>query len=163
MENGNHQYLSFTLDDEIFALEIDKVREVLDFTTATKVPQTPDFMSGVINLRGSVVPVIDLRIKFGMEQAGRETKTCIIISELCIDNEPTIIGALADSVQEVLEIYPDQIEPPPKIGMSLNEDFIKGIGKCDEKFILLLNIDAMFSAEEILRVQEQSQPVREAS
>ncbi len=107
------QYLTFKLDEEIFALDIGKVREVLDFTTVTKVPQTPDFMRGVINLRGSVVPVVDMRLKFGMSETERTVNTCIIIVEVSLDNETTVLGALSDSVQEVIELEPGQIEPAP--------------------------------------------------
>ena len=92
------QYLTFTLSDEVFALDISKVREVLDFTTVARVPRTPDFMLGVINLRGSVVPVVDMRLKFGMSATERSVNTCIIIVEIEIDGEITILGALVDSV-----------------------------------------------------------------
>ena len=98
------QYLTFTLDEELFALDIAKVREVLDYTSITKVPQTPDFMRGVINLRGSVVPVVDMRSKFNMPVAETTVNTCIIIVEVDIDGEGTVLGAMADSVQEVLEL-----------------------------------------------------------
>src|SRR5512147_552864 len=111
------QYLTFKLDDEVFALDITKVREVLDFTTVTKVPRTPEFMRGVINLRGSVVPVVDLRLKFGMTKT---VNTCVIIVEVKVDDETTILGALADSVQEVMDLGPENIEPAPKIGTRLN-------------------------------------------
>jgi purine-binding chemotaxis protein CheW len=110
------QFLTFRLTDEVFAFEISKVREVLDFPTITKVPSTPGFMRGVINLRGAVVPVVDLRHKFGMPATERTADTCIIITEVIVDSETTILGALADSVQEVLELGPAQIEPPPKMG-----------------------------------------------
>src|SRR5574342_727501 len=98
------QYLTFKLGDEVFALDITKVREVLDFTAITKVPRTPDFMRGVINLRGSVVPVVDLRLKFGMKATEKTVNTCIIITEVTVDSETTVLGALADSVQEVIEL-----------------------------------------------------------
>ena len=147
------QYLTFKLDDEVFALDIGKVREVLDFTSITRVPQTPDFMRGVINLRGSVVPVVDLRLKFGMSMTEKTVNTCIIIVEVSLDNETTILGALADSVQEVIDLEPEQIEPAPKIGTKLKTDFIKGMGKRDSNFIMILNIDKVFSAEEIAMVQ----------
>ena len=103
MENTmeTNQYLTFKLDGEIFALGIDKVREVLDFVSVTKVPQTPAFMRGVINLRGNVVPVVDMRLKFGMEKTEKTVNTCIIIAEITMDGDTTILGALADSVQEV--------------------------------------------------------------
>src|SRR5512139_2167110 len=123
------QFLTFKLDDEVFALDITKVREVLDFTTVTKVPRTPEFMRGVINLRGSVVPVVDLRIKFGMTRTESTMNTCIIITEVTVDNDRMILGALADSVQEVLDLDTDNIAPAPRIGTKLKTEFIKGMGK----------------------------------
>lgn len=151
--NETNQYLTFRLDEEVFALEIGKVREVLDFTTVTKVPRTPDFMRGVINLRGSVVPVVDMRLKFGMERTENTVNTCIIIVEIAMDGETTVLGALADSVQEVLELEPGQIEPAPRIGTRLNTEFIQGMGKRDEQFIILLDIDKVFSSEELAGVK----------
>lgn len=152
-ENNMNQYLTFLLNGEIFGLVISKVREVLDFTSVTRVPQTPDYMCGVINLRGSVVPVIDLNNKFAMEQTEKTVNTCIIIVEIEMDNETVVIGALADSVQEVLDLEPEQIEPPPKIGTKLNPEFIKGMGKRGEEFVILLDIDKVFSADELASVQ----------
>jgi purine-binding chemotaxis protein CheW len=152
------QYLTFKLEDELFALDIGKVREVLDFTTITKVPQTPDYMRGVINLRGSVVPVVDLRLKFGMVMAEKTVNTCVIIVEVELDGEKVVMGAMADAVQEVLDLEPDQIEPPPRIGTKLNTDFIKGMGKHAEQFIIILDIDKVFTANELELVQE-SEPV----
>jgi purine-binding chemotaxis protein CheW len=102
------QHLTFKLDEEVFALDISKVREVLEYTTVTKVPQTPDFMCGVINLRGGVVPVVDLRLKFDMAEAEKTVNTCIIIVEVTLDGESAVLGALVDSVQEVFEFEPDQ-------------------------------------------------------
>ena len=152
-DNENHQYLTFKLDEEVFALGIDKVREVLDYTSVTKVPQTPDFMRGVINLRGSVVPVVDMRLKFAMAKTEQTVNTCIIIVEINLEGETTILGALADSVQEVLDLEPHQIEPAPKIGTKLRTDFIRGMGKRDEQFIIILEIDKVFSSEELAAVQ----------
>ncbi len=147
------QYLTFKLDDEVFGLDISKVREVLDFTTITKVPRTPEFMRGVINLRGSVVPVVDLRLKFGMTKTENTVNTCIIIVEVTVDEETTVLGALADSVQEVLDLEPGHIEPAPKIGTRLNTEFIKGMGKRDNTFIIILDIDKVFSVNELAQVQ----------
>ncbi len=143
------QYLTFKLGDEVFALDITKVREVLDFTTVTKVPRTPEFMRGVINLRGSVVPVVDLRLKFGMTRTESSVNTCIIITEVTVDNDTTVLGALADSVQEVLDLEPGSIAPAPRIGSKLRTDFIKGMGKRDDRFIMILDIDKVFSADEL--------------
>ncbi len=152
-EAGATQYLTFTLDEELFALDIAKVREVLDFTTITKVPKTPEFMRGVINLRGSVVPVVDLRLKFGMSRTEKTVNTCIIITEVTVDNETTVLGALADSVQEVMDLEPDRIEPAPKIGTHLNTEFIRGMGKRDNTFVIILDIDRVFSTDELALVQ----------
>lgn len=149
-----NQYLTFQLDDEVFALEISKVREVLDFSDVTKVPQTPEFMRGVINLRGSVVPVVDMRLKFGMTEAEATVNTCIIIVEVIMDDEASVLGALVDSVQEVLDIEPDQIEPPPRIGSKLNTEFIRGMGKHNEQFVIILDIDRVFSSDELAIVQQ---------
>lgn len=147
------QHLTFMLDEEVFAIDISKVREILEFTKVTKVPQTPDFMCGVINLRGSVVPVIDLRLKFGMTAAEKTVDTCIIIVEVELDGEVTVIGSLADSVQEVFEFDAGQIEPTPRIGTKLNTDFIKGMGKRDNEFIIILDIDKVFSTDELSVLQ----------
>ena len=144
------QYLTFTLDEEVFALDIGKVREVLDFTTVTRVPRTPEFMRGVINLRGNVVPVVDMRQKFGMSATERGVNTCIIIVEVTVDAETTVLGAMADSVQEVLDLEPDQIEPAPRIGTKLNIEFIRGMGRRDEGFVMILDVDRVFSADELV-------------
>jgi purine-binding chemotaxis protein CheW len=150
------QYLTFKLEDEVFAVDISKVREVLDFTTIAKVPRTPEFMRGVINLRGSVVPVVDMRLKFGMSRTEKTVNTCIIIVEVAVDNETTILGALADSVQEVMDLEPDHIEPAPKIGTRLNTEFIKGMGKHNDQFIIILDIDKVFTTNELAAVQGET-------
>ncbi len=148
------QYLTFKLENEVFALEIAKVREVLDFTAITKVPRTPEFMRGVINLRGSVVPVIDMRLKFGMTKTENTVNTCIIIVEIHLDGETTVLGALADEVQEVIELGAGQIEPAPKIGTRLRTEFIRGMGKRDDRFVIILDIDRLFSVDELSLVQD---------
>lgn len=148
-----NQFLTFKLDEEVFALDIGKVREVLDFTTVTKVPQTPDFMRGVINLRGNVVPVVDLRLKFALPKTEKTINTCIIITEVEVEGETLVLGAMVDSVQEVLDLEPEQIEPAPRIGTKLNTDFIRGMGKRDGEFIIILDIDFVFSAEELTIAQ----------
>jgi len=145
----NRQYLTFKLDHEVFALDVGTVREVLDFTLIAKVPQTPEFMLGVINLRGTVVPVVDMRLKFAMTRTETTVHTCIIIVEIEIDGENTVLGALVDSVQEVMDLDPEQIEPAPRIGTRLNTKFIKGMGKRDNQFIIILDIDKVFSSDEL--------------
>jgi len=148
------QYLTFRLDEEVFALDLSKVREVLDYTNITKVPRTPEFMRGVINLRGSVVPVVDMRLKFGMSKTERTVNTCIIIIEITLDGDTTVLGALADSVQEVIDLGAEQIEPAPRIGTRLRTEFIRGMGKRDERFVIILDIDKIFSVDELSLVQD---------
>jgi len=148
-----NQYLTFKLGDEEFGLTIAKVREVLDFTSLTKVPQTPDYMCGVLNLRGSVVPVVDLKLKFGLQQTARTVNTCIIIVEIEIDGEFTVLGVLADAVHQVVEIAAEQVEPAPKIGTRLDTAFIQGMGQLEEDFVVILDIDKVFSLDEIAGVR----------
>jgi len=146
------QYLSFSLADEIFALDITRVREVIEFTEVTKVPQTPDFVRGIINLRGGVVPVVDLKQKFGLGETAKTVNTCVIIAEVIVNNESIILGAMADDVDEVFDLSPESIEPAPRIGTQMNTDFLNGMGKKDEEFVLLLNIDKVFSEAELEQV-----------
>lgn len=148
------QYLTFNLGDEVFAVDVGRVREILEITTITKVPQTPEFMRGVINLRGSVVPVIDMRLKFGMSESEQTVNTCIIVVEVVMDDQTIVLGSLADSVQEVIEMEADQIEAAPHIGTRLNTDFIKGMGNHDGRFVMILDIDKVFSSEELAAVKE---------
>jgi purine-binding chemotaxis protein CheW len=147
------QYLTFMLDQETYALDITQVREVLDFTEITKVPRMPEFMRGVINLRGGVVPVVDLRLKFGMSRTEKTVNTCVIIIDLVVQGETTLLGALADTVQEVMTIEPDQISPPPRIGTRLNTEFIRGMGKKNDDFVIIIDIDKVFSLDEVASLQ----------
>ncbi len=156
-ETSAIQYLTFKLGEEIYAVDVAKVREILDYSPITKVPQTPEFMRGVINLRGSVVPVVDMRLKFSMSPTVKSVNTCIVVVEVILEGEPTIIGALVDSVQEVIELEPTQIEPPPRMGTHLNVEFLRSMGKIGEKFIMILDIDKVFSTSEIIAVQEALQ------
>lgn len=147
------QYLSFILDKEIYAIDISQVREVLDIAKITHVPRMPEFMKGVINLRGGVVPVVDLRVKFDMHIMDDTVNTCIVIIEIPIDGELTLIGAIADSVQEVIDIEPEDVEPAPKIGTRLNTEFIQGMSKKGDDFVILLDINRVFSMDELSNVQ----------
>jgi len=153
------QYLTFTLDNESFATEITQVREVLEFCRITKVPRTPDYMRGVINLRGSVVPVVDLRCQFGMEEIEPTVNTCIVIVEVRIDNQLTVLGALADSVKEVLELRRDQLEPAPRLGTRINAEFIRAIGKHNDEFVMILDMNRIFSDSLLTEVQESGSSV----
>jgi len=150
------QYLTFGLGEEEFALELSKVREIMDYTTITRVPRMPEFLRGVINLRGNVVPVIDLRLKLGMSATEKTVDTCIVIMEIMVDGEAVDMGALADSVQEVIELDPAEIEPPPRLGTKLNTEFIQGMGKRGDKFLIILNIDKVLAGDELALIQDKS-------
>lgn len=157
------QYLTFKLGEEHFAIEIGKVREVLDFTNITKVPRTPDFMRGVINLRGNVVPVIDLRQNLGMSAIEKTVDTCIVIVEVMMGSESMQVGMLADSVQEVVDIDSSQIEPAPRLGTRLNTDFICGMGKRDDMFLIILDIDKVLSSDEVCAAVQAGSAVQAAA
>ncbi|MFW6339020.1 MAG: chemotaxis protein CheW [Alkalispirochaetaceae bacterium] len=159
-EASMNQYLTFTLAGEQYAVEVGKVKEVLEYTSVTKVPRTLEFMRGVINLRGSVVPVIDLRLKFDLGETEKTIDTSIIVMEVQIGGETVVLGTLADSVQEVIGMDASQMEPAPSIGTTVKSDFIRGIGKQEDQFIMILDIDAVFSETEISAVAEHAEPAR---
>lgn len=142
-------YLTFKLDSEIFAINVSKVLEILEVKPITKIPKSPSFMKGVINLRGNILPVIDTREKFCMPGKDFTIDTCIIVLNINAGNDSLLVGAIVDSVQKVIDIPEDAIQPSASIGAIYREDFINGIGKADEDFIMILNIDKVFSAEEI--------------
>jgi purine-binding chemotaxis protein CheW len=147
------QYLTFQLGEEVFGLDVSHVREILEFTSVTKVPRTPEYMRGVINLRGSVVPVVDMRLKFGLSLTEKTVNTCVVVMEVFFEDEKVIMGALVDSVQEVFELEPEHIEPAPRIGTHLRTEFIKGMGKREDQFVILLDIDKIFSSEDLAGTQ----------
>jgi len=146
------QYLTFTLDGERYAVEISKVREVLEFTTVNRVPRTPEYLRGMINLRGNIVPVIDLRLKLGMTRTERTVDTCVIITEVDVDGERLVLGALADSVQEVIELDAASVAPPPRMGTRVDTRFIRGMGKREDEFLVILDIELVLSEEELTAV-----------
>jgi len=150
----SNQYLTFVLDKEDFALEIMKVKEVLDYINITRVPRMPGYLCGVINLRGNVVPVIDLRLKLGMTKIQRTVDTCIVIMEIHIDGELIQMGALTDAVKGVIELESHNIVSAPKLGTRLNTDFIRGMGKQDDQFIIILDIDRVLSVDDITVLQD---------
>jgi purine-binding chemotaxis protein CheW len=158
--SDNTQYLTFTLGRELFALDIFSVREVLEYTQITRIPRTPDYMRGIINVRGNAVPVIDLNMKFGRSRTRQTVDTSIIIVEVDLEGEEATIGALADAVQEVIEMDESQIDPPPKMGTSVKADYIKGMGRQDEQFVMLLDINKVFSSEELAAMAAAAGPAR---
>jgi purine-binding chemotaxis protein CheW len=149
-------YLSFKVGEELFAANVSKVVEILEVTKITKVPKSPEYMRGVVNLRGSVLPVIDTRLKFGMASAVDTVDTCIMVLTIHMENESFILGALVDAVQEVFEITDDQIKDAPTIGSKYKSEFIDGMIRLNEEFIMLLNVDKVFSSDEIITVKESS-------
>ncbi len=144
------KYLTFVLGEEEYGLEILKVREIIGVMEITSVPQTPEFIKGVINLRGKVIPVIDLRLKFSMEPAEYTEETCIIV----VDIGKALMGILVDTVSEVLDIAVDQIEPPPSFGSKIQTEFILGMGKIKGKVKILLEIDKVLSIEELMKMAQ---------
>jgi len=139
------RYLTFRLDKELLALDVSRVREVLDLCAITRVPRTPEFMRGVINLRGTVIPVIDLRHKFGMTKTESTIDARIVVMEINLDGIETVVGVLTDSVHDVIDIANDKIDASPETGTRWRREYIRGIGKYDDNFILLLDIDRVFS------------------
>lgn len=145
--SGFHQYLSFSLDGDRYAVRIEKVHEVLEYTHITRLPRTSDFMKGMINLRGAGIPVIDLKLKFGMPQTPIGKDTSIIVMEIENEGETAVIGALADAVHEVVELAASTIEQPPSFGNRLAVDYIQGVGKYEDGFIVVLDIDRIMETE----------------
>lgn len=152
-----NSYLSFKLGEEEFAAHVGKVLNILEMTRITEVPKAPEYMKGVINLRGIVLPVIDTRIKFGMTPTEYTANTCIIVLDIQVDNEIIQIGALVDAVQAVLEIDKNKVLPPPSIGSKYRSEFIEGVANIDEKFIMILNMDAVFSIEDVASLKTKTE------
>jgi len=147
-ENGlTRQYLTFALGDDEFAIEIGKVREVLDFTSITFVPNMPGYIRGVINLRGNVVPVVDLKMKLNMGKAEPTVNSCIVIVDSEFHGEAVQVGALTDSVHEVLDLDDGRVVPPPGMGLRMDTAYVSGIGRLDGRFILILDIGRVMSEE----------------
>jgi purine-binding chemotaxis protein CheW len=149
--NEQRQYLTFTLGEEMFAIGILAIREIIEYGNLTGVPMTPPFIRGVINLRGAVVPVVDLSVRFGRPAKETTKRTCIVIIETQAgDGERQHqMGLIVDAVSEVLEIPSAEIEPPPEFGAKIRTDFISGMGKVNGKFVVMLDVDRILSLEEI--------------
>ena len=151
------QYITFKLGDESFAINVPHVREVLEISRITKVPTAPPYMRGVVNVRGKAIPVVDLRLKFGLPAVPDTVHTRIIVLELELDGETTVIGGVADSVQEVIELEPGQINPPPRIAMRWRTELINGMGRRGDEFIIILDINQVFSSEDLALLGEASE------
>jgi purine-binding chemotaxis protein CheW len=144
-----NSYLSFSLGTETYASHVVNVLNILEMTQITKVPKAPEYMLGVINLRGTVLPVIDTRMKMGITQTEITKDTCIIVLEINVDNEKLYVGSIVDSVKEVLEIDPHEILPPPNIGNKFKSEFITGMYKRGEGFIMIVNMNNIFADHEL--------------
>ncbi|WP_374484738.1 chemotaxis protein CheW [Zoogloea sp.] len=149
VETSPAQYLTFLLGGEMFAVGILNIKEIIEYGTVTEIPMVPPFIRGVINLRGAVVPVIDLASRFGGKRSEVSRRTCIVIIELTENDERQDVGVVVDAVSEVLEIPASEIEPPPSFGAKIRADFIKGMGKVNGKFVILLEVEKVLSVDEI--------------
>jgi purine-binding chemotaxis protein CheW len=148
------QYLTFQLGHEMFAVSILRIKEILEYSEMTTVPMMPSFVRGVINLRGAVVPVVDLSARFGRQKMEITRRSCIVIIEAESETGKQDIGLMVDSVSEVLEIPHDQIEPAPSFGTNIRADFISGMGKVDGKFVITLEVDKVLSVDEMAALAE---------
>jgi len=160
---STQRFLTLTLGEELFALNISSVREILDMTEITRIPHAPEFMRGVVNVRGSAVPVIDLGLKFGLNKIETTIHTRIVIVEIRQGADMTTIGAIADSVREVLELEMDKINHAPRMGAVIRSDSLLGIGKHNGKFVLILDVAKIFSVDELLAMGEHEGPAAEAA
>ncbi len=150
------QYLTFVTAGEEYAVNIGKVKEIVKFEAVTKVPNTPSWISGVTNLRGAVVPVVDLAVKFGLANSRISKFSCIIITEVVFQGEKLTMGVLSDSVSQVIELSADDIEDTPPFGTRVKTEFLLGMGVLGKKFCLILDIDKVLSADEILAMTESA-------
>lgn len=155
MPESTRKYLTFTLDREFFALDITSVREVQDFTNITRIPQSTPYMRGVVNLRGNAVPVLDIKMKFGLDRTEQTINTRIIIMELAHGGKELLMGVLADTVKEVLEIDDSEIDPSPRMGAAVRADYIVGVAKKKDRFILLLDMLKVLNTEDMAGAAEE--------
>jgi purine-binding chemotaxis protein CheW len=161
-KNAIHSYLTFKLGEELFAVNVSNVLNILELTRITKVPQAPPYMKGVINLRGSVLPLIDTRVKFGMTATEYTNNTCILVLEIHLEKENIKVGALVDSVQEVIELQTEVIMPPPNIGSRYKSAYIDGMAKVSDGFIMILNVEDIFSGEDVINLQDVTDQMRQS-
>jgi purine-binding chemotaxis protein CheW len=143
------QYLTFFMGGEEYAVGILRVREILAYDTLTRVPDTPAFIRGVMNLRGSVVPVVDLAVRFALGETAITKSTCVVILEVELDGEVTVVGVMADAVSQVVELASDQIEPPPSLGTTIRVEYLQGLGQAGRKFVMILDVDRILSREQL--------------
>lgn len=144
-----NQYLTFMLGGEVYAIGILRIKEIIEYGQLTEVPRMPEFIRGVINLRGAVVPVIDLGSRFGKQASSVSRRTCIVIIEVQHEDEQHVVGVMVDAVNEVLDIPAAEVEPAPAFGSKIRTDFIRGMGKVDGKFVIILDVDHVLSMNEM--------------
>ncbi len=149
MGAGNRQFLSFYLAGEEYAFEIFRVREIIEYGVVTRVPMTPPWIRGVINLRGRVVPVVDLAVRFGLAAGEVTPRTCVVIVETELEGAPVPMGIVADSVSQVMELRTGDIEPPPPLGARVRLEFLLGMARTEGRFALLLDVDRILAADEL--------------
>ena len=142
---ATNQYVTFKLDDEIYAIDVAHAREIVEVPRLTRMPNAPEWIRGVINLRGAVVPVIDLKSKFSMGVAAITRDSCVLVVEFMFDATNFVIGVLVDSVLSVMEVEPTQVEPPPKFGARYSRKYLQGVGRCDNRVFMILNADEVFA------------------
>jgi len=153
-EQNVKQYLTFMIAGEEYAISLLKVKEIIEYDTVTPVPKTPEWVRGVINLRGSVVPVIDLAVKFRLPASVAGRLTCIVITEVECGGEATIMGVMADSVRQVIDLKPENVEHPPTFGTRVKVDYLNGMARSGKKFCLILNTEKVLSTDELLELSE---------
>jgi purine-binding chemotaxis protein CheW len=142
-------YITFKLGGELFAIDVNQVREVLEISRITSIPSAPPYMRGLVNVRGKAIPVVDLRLRFGLPKGTDTVNSRIVVLELVLEGEAVVLGGIADSVHEVIEIEPGNIDPPPQIAMRWRSEFIQGMGRRGDDFIIILDVNAVFSSEEL--------------
>jgi purine-binding chemotaxis protein CheW len=144
----DNKFLTFRLGEECYAIPILKIKEIIGMMAITKIPKLPKFIKGVINLRGKIIPVVDLRIKFGLEEKQYDERTSIIVMEIQTESTTNINGVVVDTVREVMDIPEGNIEPPPQYGNDVDQEFLTGMGKVGDDVIMLLDVDRIFSESE---------------
>jgi len=154
---NSEQYLTFLIRGEEYAVSILRVREIIEYESVTRVPTTPVHVRGVINLRGAVLPVVDLAAKFGLPETEPGRTTCIVIIETSVESETIVVGVMADAVSEVIDLAPAQIEPPPPFGTNVRVDFLVGMGKIDGRLALVLDLDRVLSPVELLETLDAAE------
>ncbi|MDC7125660.1 MAG: chemotaxis protein CheW [Spirochaetales bacterium] len=153
-ESFSNQFVTFEVEKELYAIDVFKIREILEVPNITKVPGMPSRIRGIINIRGSVVPVLDLKMQFGEEQTKQTQDTAVIVTEISTDEDTFQIGIMVDAAKEVITLEKEEIEEPPRLGMFIDNKYLKGMGKLGDNFVIILNIDKILSEEDLSKLAE---------